>query len=80
MFHWHITDSQSFPLRLESIPELAEHGAYVLGQRRLVYSKKDVERVVDYARARGVRVIPEIDMVSIMLRLLDIIVLLTLYT
>ncbi|CDH49056.1 beta-hexosaminidase 1 [Lichtheimia corymbifera JMRC:FSU:9682] len=62
VFHWHITDSQSFPLRLESIPELAEHGAYVLGQRRLVYSKKDVERVIDYARARGVRVIPEIDM------------------
>ena len=64
MFHWHITDSQSFPLQLETVPELAQRGAYVLGQHRLVYSKKDVKRVIEYARARGVRVIPEIDMVN----------------
>ncbi|CDS07988.1 hypothetical protein LRAMOSA01937 [Lichtheimia ramosa] len=62
VFHWHITDSQSFPLRLEKVPELAEHGAYILDQRRLVYSKKDVKRVIDYAHERGIRVIPEIDM------------------
>ncbi|KAI7875814.1 hypothetical protein K492DRAFT_182350 [Lichtheimia hyalospora FSU 10163] len=62
VFHWHITDSQSFPLQLETVPELAQQGAYVLGPHRLVYSKKDVKRVIEYARARGVRVIPEIDM------------------
>ena len=28
VFHWHITDSQSFPLYLESIPAMAEFGAY----------------------------------------------------
>ncbi|KAI9487167.1 MAG: glycoside hydrolase superfamily [Benjaminiella poitrasii] len=62
VFHWHITDSQSFPLKLKNAPELAYHGAYKLQQRRLVYSKKDVKRIVKYAHKRGVRVIPEIDM------------------
>lgn len=63
VFHWHITDSQSFPLRLDSAPELAEHGAYIFNGRRLVYTKKDVKRIVQYAKERGIRVIPEIDMV-----------------
>ncbi|KAI9493830.1 glycoside hydrolase superfamily [Zychaea mexicana] len=62
VFHWHITDSQSFPLRLESAPELAQHGAYVMNNRRFVYTKNDIKRIVQYARARGIRVIPEIDM------------------
>lgn len=64
VFHWHLTDSQSFPLVLDSLPELAEKGAYVLQGKRLVYTKKDVQRVVKYARSRGIRVIPEIDMVK----------------
>jgi len=28
VFHWHITDSQSFPLALESYPDFAKFGAY----------------------------------------------------
>lgn len=64
VFHWHLTDSQSFPLVLDSLPELAEKGAYVLQGKRLVYTKKDVQRIVKYARSRGIRVIPEIDMVT----------------
>lgn len=35
----------------------------MLQGKRLVYTKKDIEEVVQYARARGIRVIPEIDMV-----------------
>ncbi|KAI9316280.1 glycoside hydrolase superfamily [Dichotomocladium elegans] len=69
VFHWHISDSQSFPLELESVPELAEFGAYRQKrgkrkgqQERMVYTKADVGRIVAYARARGIRVIPEIDM------------------
>lgn len=27
-FHWHITDSQSFPLMLNDFPQFAEYGAY----------------------------------------------------
>ncbi|KAI7871966.1 glycoside hydrolase superfamily, partial [Mucor mucedo] len=62
VFHWHITDSHSFPLKLQSVPELAQEGAYKLHQKRLVYTKRDVRQVIDYAYKRGVRVIPEIDM------------------
>lgn len=57
-FHWHISDSQSFPLLLKSHPELATHSAYSLDK---VYSTEDVIDIVKYAKARGVRVIPEID-------------------
>lgn len=28
VFHWHITDSQSFPLCLPSVPQLCEYGSY----------------------------------------------------
>ncbi|KAG2224352.1 hypothetical protein INT45_006752, partial [Circinella minor] len=62
VFHWHITDSQSFPLKLENSPELANHGAYVINKKRYVYTKNDIQNIVQYARARGIRVIPEIDM------------------
>ncbi|KAM0048521.1 putative beta-N-acetylhexosaminidase [Helianthus debilis subsp. tardiflorus] len=59
VFHWHITDSQSFPLVLESEPELARKGSYGSG---LVYTGDDVERVVEFGLEHGVRIVPEIDM------------------
>ena len=58
VFHWHLTDSQSFPLYLDSMPEFAEFGAYSPEQ---TYSKWEVEEVVRYAARRGVRVLPEFD-------------------
>jgi hexosaminidase len=57
-FHWHITDAQSFPFEVKSRPELAKYGAYSPDK---VYTASDVRDVVEYARARGVRVIPELD-------------------
>lgn len=71
MFHWHITDSHSFPIKLENAPELAHEGAYKLHQKRLIYRKKDVERVIDYAYRLGIRVIPEIDMVNYIISIID---------
>lgn len=58
VFHWHITDSHSFPIELPSEPELAEKGSYGPGMR---YSVKDVTEIVEYGLSRGVRVMPEID-------------------
>ncbi|KAG6000974.1 woronin body major protein [Claviceps pusilla] len=58
VLHWHITDSQSWPLQLQSYPEVTKD-AY---SPREIYSEHDVQDIIAYARARGVRVIPEIDM------------------
>ncbi|KAL1744229.1 glycoside hydrolase family 20 protein [Schizophyllum fasciatum] len=59
MFHWHIVDSQSFPLVLEEFPELAQTGAY--GPDK-VYSPDDVQDIVQYAAQLGIDVLVEIDM------------------
>ncbi|KAM0885114.1 hypothetical protein ACQ4PT_030537 [Festuca glaucescens] len=58
VFHWHITDSQSFPIELPSEPRLAEMGAY---GEDMTYTVEDVTRIVEFAMSRGVRVVPEID-------------------
>lgn len=57
-FHWHIVDSQSFPLEVPGFPELAQKGAYDASS---VYSAKDVADIVSYAGARGIDVMLEID-------------------
>lgn len=58
VFHWHITDSQSFPLDIPSVPQLTRYGAY---SPHKIYSPNDVRHIVDFAKLRGVRVIIEID-------------------
>lgn len=58
ILHWHITDTQSWPIQLKSYPEVTKD-AY---SSKESYSEQDVQDVISYARARGVRVIPEIDM------------------
>jgi hexosaminidase len=57
-FHWHIVDSQSFPLVLEEMPEISEAGAYSEDE---VYRPEDVQSIVQYAAARGIDVLMEID-------------------
>ncbi|KAL5287096.1 hypothetical protein ACFFRR_008192 [Megaselia abdita] len=57
-FHWHLTDSQSFPFVSKYYPELAAYGAY---SDRETYTHEDVQEVVEYAKIRGIQVIPEID-------------------
>ncbi|KAL5574530.1 hypothetical protein UlMin_016229 [Ulmus minor] len=58
VFHWHITDSHSFPLVIPSEPELAARGSYGSDMQ---YSPDDVKRIVDFGFEHGVRVLPEID-------------------
>ncbi|KAG1749468.1 glycoside hydrolase family 20 protein [Suillus lakei] len=57
-FHWHITDSQSFPLEVAQYPELAINGAY---SPQEVYTASDVQYIVQYAASRGIDVMMEID-------------------
>ncbi|KAJ9601528.1 hypothetical protein L9F63_000271, partial [Diploptera punctata] len=58
VFHWHISDSQSFPFDSPRVPQMARYGAYSLDK---IYSADDIRHVVSYARVRGVRVLIEID-------------------
>ncbi|ODM91115.1 Chitooligosaccharidolytic beta-N-acetylglucosaminidase [Orchesella cincta] len=58
MFHWHITDSHSFPFYSKSVPLLTKYGAY---SPRQIYTIEDMKDLVEYARVRGVKIIPEFD-------------------
>ena len=58
VFHWHLTDSESWPFQLPTFPNISLLGAYT---PRLTYTTSDVRAIVEYAYDRGIRVIPEID-------------------
>nr|XP_022911095.1 chitooligosaccharidolytic beta-N-acetylglucosaminidase-like [Onthophagus taurus] len=57
-FHWHITDSHSFPYVSKSNPYLSELGAY---SSKMIYDKDTVADIIEFGKVRGVRVMPEFD-------------------
>ena len=58
VLHWHLEDAQSWPVQMTTYPDMTKD-AY---SAREIYSHDDIRSVIAYAKARGVRVIPEIDM------------------
>ncbi|KAL9655055.1 hypothetical protein ABK040_008838 [Willaertia magna] len=58
VLHWHLVDAQSFPLVVPQYPNLSGKGSY---RKQAIYTPQDIQTVVEYARKRGMRVIPEID-------------------
>jgi hexosaminidase len=75
-FHWHLTEDQGWRLDLPGMPELARCGSVrpsspLPGEDTssdgtpygpFFYTPDDVREVVDYASARAIRVVPEIDL------------------
>jgi len=58
VLHWHITDSDSFPMYFPSHPNLSKFGAFSPEE---TYTEDDVKEIVDYAILRGIRIVPELD-------------------
>ena len=59
VLHWHLVDSEAFPYESKKFPNLHQKGAY---SSRHVYSPNDVQDIINYARLRGIRVMPEFDL------------------
>jgi len=57
VFHWHISEDQGFRIESKTYPLLHEKGS-----NGLYYTQKQVTDIIQYARDRGIRVIPEFDM------------------
>lgn len=75
-FHWHLTDDQGWRLAIDRYPRLAtvasvRPSSVLPGDRKaqdgksygpFCYTKAEVREVLAYARARHIRVVPEIEM------------------
>ncbi|KAK4703376.1 hexosaminidase, partial [Phenoliferia sp. Uapishka_3] len=59
VFHWHVTDAQSWPLFLPNYPNLTEAGAYSPGE---IYTPQDLTNLEALADSFGIRIMLEVDM------------------
>ncbi len=57
LFHWHLSDDQGFRVESRIFPKLHQKGS-----DGKYYRQSEIREVVAYARARGIRVVPEFDM------------------
>ncbi|WP_156293982.1 beta-N-acetylhexosaminidase [Serratia oryzae] len=57
VFHWHLTDDQGWRFASERYPKLQQ-----LASDGHFYTREQMQQVVAYATARGIRVVPEIDL------------------
>ena len=56
VFHWHLSENQGFRVESKKFSKLHE-----LGSDGLYYSQEEVRELIEYARDRGIRVVPEFD-------------------
>jgi hexosaminidase len=70
VLHWHLTDDQGWRIEIKKYPKLTEVGAWRLpagvgaAQQRYggFYTQEQVRDIVAYATARGITIVPEIEM------------------
>jgi hexosaminidase len=56
VFHWHLSENQGFRVESKKFPKLHE-----MGSDGLYYTQDEIHDLVEYARDRGIRVVPEFD-------------------
>jgi hexosaminidase len=56
VFHWHLSDDQGFRAESKKFPRFTQ-----VASDGLFYTQDQMREVVAYARARGIRVVPEFD-------------------
>jgi hexosaminidase len=75
-FHWHLTEDQGWRIEIKSHPKLTEVGAWRKGSQVGPYSRREYDsipyggyytqeeivEVVEYAKARHINVVPEIEL------------------
>ena len=81
-FHWHLTDDQGWRIEIKKYPELTTIGAKRSGTcikkdffstdgvpygEGMWYTQDQIREIIDYAAAKGIDVIPEIDLPGHML-------------
>jgi hexosaminidase len=57
VLHWHLSDDQGFRVESKKYPKLQQ-----LGSDGQFYTQNELREVVEYARMRAIRVVPEFDM------------------
>jgi hexosaminidase len=68
VFHWHLTDDQGWRLPVPGYPLLTEIGSKRRDRRRYnkftggFYSEEDIRGIIDFAAARHIEVVPEVDL------------------
>jgi len=56
VLHWHLSEDQGFRVESKKFPKL-----HLMGSDGLYYTQDQVREIITYARARGIRVVPEFD-------------------
>jgi hexosaminidase len=57
VLHWHLSENEGFRAESRKFPKLHEQGS-----DGLYYTQEEIRGVIEYARDRGIRVVPEFDM------------------
>ena len=57
VFHWHLTEDQGFRIESKKFPKLHQQGS-----DGNFYTQEQAREVIEYARQRGIRVVPEFDL------------------
>jgi hexosaminidase len=59
VLHWHLSEDQGFRVESKAFPKLQQ-----LGSDGQYYTQDEVHGLIDYARDRGIRIMPEFEMPS----------------